>query len=115
MNYLKDDKASIDEILQQAPPHIDYDRAKVAYYNARRNVSQALSDLWALSPLPEKKRPVGQDAEKWEEIRNTCDEFDAAAAQALDAFRKNQAASTVQNIQSPIIRSHDAELSKQDQ
>ncbi len=110
MNYLQDDKASINEVLQQAPPHVDYNQAKVAYYNSKRNVSLALSELWNLPPLPQKKEAVGEDAAKWAEIRQTCDEFDAYAAQALEAIKKNQVATSAYEIQSPIVKSHDAEL-----
>lgn len=112
MNYLQDDKASIHEILQQAPAHVDYNQAKVAYYNSKRNVSMALASLWDLPPLPPKKSPVGENAEKWAEIRQTCDEFDASASQALEAIKKNQAISSSYDIQSPIVKTHDAEITK---
>jgi hypothetical protein len=109
MNYLQDDKASIEEILKQAPEHVDYNQAKVAYYNSKRNISQALADLWNLPPLPPKKAPIGENAEKWTEIRQTCDEFDACATLALEAMRKNQQTSTSQHIQSPLVKSTNME------
>lgn len=90
MDNVFNDKAGIAEVLQQAPPHIEYNDAKLAYYKARRNISQALADLWNLPPLPEKKKPVGEDAEKWAEVRSTCDEFDAAATEALQDIMKRQ-------------------------
>lgn len=114
MNHLHDDQPAIAEVLQQAPPHVDYNDAKLAYYNARRNVSEALASLWNLPPPQEKPKPVGVNAEKWAEVRRTCDEFDAAATEALNGMRRNSAMSsatpatpaplaTVQEIASPLV------------
>jgi hypothetical protein len=122
MDNVFDDKAGIAEVLQQAPPHVEYNDVKLAYYKARRNISQALADLWNLPPLPEKKKPVGENAEKWEEVRNICDEFDAAATEALHEIMKRQHSGAsgasvnpdngqsqeqAQVLASPIIRSCD--------
>jgi hypothetical protein len=85
MDYLNKDRAAIEEMLQQAPPHVEYEEAKLAYHNAKRNISQALADLWNLPPPPEKKKPTGVNAEKWAEVRTICDEFDAAAVEAIKA------------------------------
>ena len=109
MNYLQDDKASIEEILKQAPEHVDYNQAKVAYYNSKRNISQALVDLWNLPPLQPKKNTVGENAEKWAEIRKTCDEFDAFATLAFEAIKKNQNSSASEQIQSPLVKSNNTE------
>lgn len=123
MDNVFDDKAGIAEVLQQAPAHVEYNDVKLAYYKARRNISQALADLWNLPPPPEKKKPVGENAEKWEEVRNICDEFDAAATEALQEIMKRQHSGAsgasgasvnpessqgqAQVLASPIIRSCD--------
>ena len=110
MNYIQDDKDAIAQILQQAPEHIDIHQAKMAYYNAKRDVGQALANLWELPPLPEKPKPVGVDAEKWKEMRELCDEFDTAANQALATMRKNAAYSQQNQIlESPIVKIHNLE------
>ena len=110
MNYLQDDKEAIDQILQQSPEHVTYDQAKIAYYNSKRNISQALVVLWELPPLAEKPKPSGVDADKWTEIRNTCDEFDAAATQALAAMRTNTTnVYKIDTTTSPIIKMTDLE------
>jgi hypothetical protein len=110
MNYLQDDKEAITQIVQQAPEQVTYDQAKMAYYNAKRDVSQALANLWDLPPLAEKPKPIGVDAEKWTEIRNTCDEFDAAATKALVAMRSSApTAYKIDTTASPILKMNDLE------
>jgi len=111
MNYLQDDKEAIEQILQQSPVNVDYNQAKMAYYNSKRDVSQALAVLWELPALPEKSKLVGVDAEKWAEIRNTCDEFDAAATQALASMRQqnNSTAYKIDTSSSPIIKMNELE------
>lgn len=118
MNYLKADNAAIEEILKQAPASVTNEDVKLAYYNAKRDVSQALADLWNLPPLPEKPKPVGVDAEKWAEIRQSCDEFDQAANEALNNIRKNSAHQSAPGahggahattIQSPLVTIHEKE------
>lgn len=110
-----DDKSAIEEILRQAPLEVDFARAKLAYHTAKRNISQALADLWNFPPPEKKKEPVGDNAKKWEEVRQMCDEFDAAATQAMKDILKQPknsgvTISTEQNvIASPIIRSCDNE------
>lgn len=102
-NVLYDDSAAITEILNQAPSHVGIDEAKKAYYDAKRNIPIALARLWDLPPLPEKPKPVGVNAEKWTEVRETFDELDAAV---YDALGKNP--NPQQNIDnSPIITSCD--------
>lgn len=110
MNHLHDDQAAIEEIHRQAPTHTDYNDAKLAYYNAQRNIPQALADLWKLPPLPEKSKPTGVNAEKWSEVRKTCDEFDAAASEALDDLRRKDrlasmpgSSTTVYELSSPLV------------
>jgi len=110
MNYLQDDKEAIEQILQQSPVNVDYNQAKMAYYNSKRDVSQALAVLWELPALPEKSKLVGVDAEKWAEIRNTCDEFDTAATEALASMRKNTpTAYKIDTSSSPIIKMNELE------
>jgi len=108
MDSLLNDKKAIEEILQQAPPEVDYATAKLAYHKAKRNISQALADLWNLPPPPKKKEPTGENAKKWEEVRHMCDEFDAAATEAMKDImkRQNNSGASVEttSIVSPIIR-----------
>lgn len=99
---LYDDTAAIAEVLSQAPPHIGEHEAKVAYYNAKRSISDALAALWELPPLAEKPKPAGVNAEKWAEVRETCDEMDAAMNDSLSKLsQKNR------NMEAPIVQSCD--------
>lgn len=78
-----DDQANIMSILQQAPVEKTYDDVKSAYYNASKDIAQTIANLWELPPLPEKPKKIGDNYEKWDEIRDICDEFDAVASKSL--------------------------------
>lgn len=88
---MEDDDLAISQVLQQAPAEATEQDAKNAYYNASRNVAQAVADLWNLPPPLEKPKKTGEDADKWDEVRKICDEFDAEATRTLaDALKHSR-------------------------
>lgn len=95
---MEEDELVISQILQQAPVEIGYEEAKKAYYKACRDVSTAVAELWKLPPLLEKSKKVGVDADKWDEIRNLCDEFDAEATRSLAEMMKHSRQQQAQSV-----------------
>lgn len=81
----------INQVLQQSPPDVTYDKVKEVYYSTGKNISQAIAELWNLPSLPEKPKKTGVNADKWDEVRQICDEFDAEATKALhDSLEHNR-------------------------
>lgn len=88
---MEEDELAIQQVLQQAPAEATYDDVKRVYYKLCRDIPKAVAELWNLPPLPEKSKKTGVNADKWDEVRKICDEFDAAATRALgDAIKQNR-------------------------
>jgi hypothetical protein len=61
----------MDEVLSQAPADIDKKVIEDTFKKYNGNIILTLAELWNIKSLPEKKRT------KWEDIRDTCDAYDA--------------------------------------
>ena len=58
------------EVLNQAPADVDEDYVKTIFAKNQENVSNTLAELWNMPITPAKEKT------KWENIRDTCDEYD---------------------------------------
>lgn len=64
----------MDEIFKQAPDGMTYEEVEKVFLEKNKNVLETLMELWKVPEKPIVNISVNN--KKWEEIRNTCDDFD---------------------------------------
>jgi hypothetical protein len=64
----------MDEIFKQAPDGMTYEEVEKVFIEKNKNVLETLIELWNVPEKPVVN--ISENKKKWEEIRNTCDDFD---------------------------------------
>lgn len=64
----------MDEIFKQAPNGMTYEEVEKVFIEKNKNVLETLMEIWNVSEKPIVN--ISENNKKWEEIRNTCDDFD---------------------------------------
>jgi hypothetical protein len=71
----------MDEIFKQAPDGMTYDEVKKVFIEKNENVLETLMELWKVPEKPVVN--ISENEKKWEDIRNTCDDFDSEMQKTL--------------------------------
>jgi hypothetical protein len=71
----------MDEIFKQAPDGMTYDEVKKVFIEKHENVLETLMEIWKVPEKPVVN--ISENEKKWEEIRNTCDDFDSEMQKTL--------------------------------
>ena len=75
----------MDELMLQAPSHITYEDAEVIFKKNSENIVNTLAELWNI-----KDNTVKKPENKWDEIRETCDAYDAEMEKFMKKIRQQQ-------------------------
>lgn len=63
----------MEQIIKQAPDYISRDKIQDVYVKNSSNAINTLVELW---DIKEEKKEITKEKQKWNEIRETCDDFD---------------------------------------
>jgi hypothetical protein len=76
----------MDEVYKQAPEGISYEEVERIFNINDKDVLKTLIELWK---IPEQKiKNISEEESKWNNIRNTCDDFDNEMKNVLDNAKK---------------------------
>ena len=65
----------MDGIFKQAPDGMTYEEVEKVFIEKNQNVLETLMEIWKIPEKPIVN--ISEKNKKWEEIRNTCDDFDS--------------------------------------
>jgi len=71
--------------MLQAPSHITYEEAEVIFKKNNENIVNTLAELWDI-----KDNTVKKPETKWDEIRDTCDAYDAEMEIFMKKMRQSR-------------------------
>jgi hypothetical protein len=77
----------MDEVFKQAPDGITYEEVEAIFIRNDKNVLDTLIELWK---IPQKNvKNISEEESKWNNIRDTCDDFDNEMKKVLDSAKKH--------------------------
>jgi hypothetical protein len=77
----------MDEVMKQAPEHINKDDVEIIFRKNNENVTNTLIELWNLEePKPE----TDEEKDKWANIRDVCDSYDIEMQTHLNRMKANR-------------------------
>ena len=77
----------MDEVFKQAPDGITYEEVEAIFIRNDKNVLDTLIELWK---IPQKNvKNISEEESKWNNIRDTCDDFDNEMEKVLDSAKKH--------------------------
>lgn len=71
----------MEEVIKQAPSHLDEQTITVIFQKNNNDVLKTLMELWNIVDESKKEK------NKWDDIRDTCDEFDTEMQKMLKRCR----------------------------
>ena len=76
----------MEEVYKQAPEGITYEHVERIFNINDKDVLKTLIGLWK---IPEENiKNISEEESKWNNIRNTCDDFDNEMKNVLDKAKK---------------------------
>lgn len=71
----------MEEVIKQAPSHLDEQTIMVIFQKNNNDVLKTLMELWNIVDKSKKEK------NKWDDIRDTCDDFDTEMQKMLKRCR----------------------------
>ena len=71
----------MEEVIKQAPSHLDEQTIMAIFQKNNNDVLKTLMELWNIVDKSKKEK------NKWDDIRDTCDEFDTEMQKMLKRCR----------------------------
>jgi hypothetical protein len=74
----------MDQVIAQAPVNISNEKIEEIFIKNNNDVIKTLTELWNIEEEPIKNK------NKWDEIRETCDDFDKEMGKFMDCMKSGK-------------------------